>query len=103
VLNPDIIKDLSRLRSKSGKAFPIIVGFALETDHLLDNARHKLREKQLDLIVGNTPEAIDADKTKAFVLESNGRLTRWPPLKKADLAKKILGVLARYLRLEPAS
>ena len=46
--NPDILKQLGRL--KQGQ---FLVGFAAETDHLLQNAGKKLKEKNLDLMVAN--------------------------------------------------
>lgn len=51
--NPDILKDVSRMIAKPSRKRPILVGFALETEGLLRNARKKLKEKGLDLIIGN--------------------------------------------------
>ena len=50
VPNPDIAADLGLCK----RADQWLVGFALETDHALDNARGKLRRKHLDLIVLNS-------------------------------------------------
>ncbi|MFH1406418.1 MAG: phosphopantothenoylcysteine decarboxylase [Candidatus Omnitrophota bacterium] len=48
VKNPDILKELGK--TKDGK---ILVGFALETEDLLKNAKEKLVRKHADIIVGN--------------------------------------------------
>src|SRR5262249_24295949 len=45
---PDVLKMLSSLKSKQ-----VIIGFAAETEDLLKNARAKLKQKKLDLIVAN--------------------------------------------------
>ncbi|MEM7235825.1 MAG: phosphopantothenoylcysteine decarboxylase, partial [Planctomycetota bacterium] len=55
VPNPDVLKSLGYFKQSR-----IHVGFALETESLIDNARRKLEEKNLDWIVANSPDAIDA-------------------------------------------
>lgn len=47
----DILADISKSKRKG----QVVVGFALETDHGLANARKKLKEKNLDMVVLNTP------------------------------------------------
>src|SRR5208337_2124026 len=51
--NADILADLGSLRQASGNRSPLLIGFAAETDHLLENARAKLTKKQVDAIVLN--------------------------------------------------
>ena len=51
--NPDILADLGSLRHATGKRSPMLIGFAAETDNLLENARAKLEKKQVDAIVLN--------------------------------------------------
>ena len=46
--NPDIIGELGKVKEER-----IIVGFAAETENIFDNAREKLKKKNLDLIVAN--------------------------------------------------
>ena len=45
VKTPDILKNLGEQKKKK----QVLVGFALETDHELENAEKKLRDKNLDL------------------------------------------------------
>jgi len=49
VKNPDILKEISVLKSKNQK----IIGFCAESENLLQNAEKKLSEKKLDFIVAN--------------------------------------------------
>ena len=49
VENPDVSKAVGEIK-KPGQ---ILVGFAAETDHVLDNAKAKLKKKNLDMIVAN--------------------------------------------------
>jgi phosphopantothenoylcysteine decarboxylase / phosphopantothenate---cysteine ligase len=52
-LNPDILAGLGAWRREQGRDRPILVGFAAETQELLENARHKLTSKGCDLVVAN--------------------------------------------------
>jgi len=48
VRNPDILKEISKLKTNQ-----IIVGFAAESENLINNAKKKIQDKKLDLIVAN--------------------------------------------------
>ena len=50
VENPDILATISKLKDKRP---PLVIGFAAETEHLLDNAKAKLERKGCDWIVAN--------------------------------------------------
>lgn len=70
-----------------------VVGFSLETENHLEYGRNKLTDKGLDLIIVNTPEALGASESKAWLIAANhtqdlGRIL------KEDLADIILD---RYL------
>lgn len=83
---------LAGLRSRKGKK--VIVGFAAETEALLENARKKLSGKGLDLIVANdvTQEGagFDVDTNIAQLIDSKGRIVPLPKMLKEDLARYIL-------------
>jgi phosphopantothenoylcysteine decarboxylase/phosphopantothenate--cysteine ligase len=87
--NPDILAELGRL---SGER--LLVGFAAETDDLLKNARLKLTEKNLDLIVANdvTREGagFDVDTNIVRLLYRDGRDEEFPQLSKDDVAGLLL-------------
>lgn len=65
VPNPDILGTLARERKGP---FPRLAGFALESTNLLSNAKKKMRDKKLDLIVANSPSALGATTTRAWIL-----------------------------------
>ena len=50
VENPDILATIAKLRDKRP---PLVIGFAAETEHLIDNAKAKLARKGCDWIVAN--------------------------------------------------
>ncbi len=68
----------------------IIVGFALEDKNLFHNAENKLKEKNLDMIIANTPSSIGSDKTTVHIKTHK---SEWLTLKnktKAAIANKII-------------
>ncbi len=56
-------------RNKQGR---IVVGFALEDQSLRERAEQKLREKNLDVIVANSPAAIGADSSTVHIKTADG-------------------------------
>ena len=86
VPNPDILATLARERKGP---FPRLAGFALESANLLSNAKKKMLEKKLDLIVANSPSALGASTTRAWILRSGHAAEKFHGDKKI-LADKIL-------------
>jgi len=77
-------------RSKSGR---IVVGFAAETENVLDNARKKLLEKNADLIVSNDVSRADAGfdvDTNRVALVTRAQVEELPVLSKREAADRIL-------------
>ena len=67
VKNPDILKTLSDKKTKS----QIVIGFCAETENLLENAKHKLRNKGCNMIVANDVsegKVFGKDKTAGFIV-----------------------------------
>ena len=80
----------------------VTVGFALETDHLLESARAKLADKQLDLIVANSAGEADAgfgaDTNRVTLLAPDGSADAIPLMPKTSLADVILDRVEAILR-----
>jgi phosphopantothenoylcysteine decarboxylase/phosphopantothenate--cysteine ligase len=73
--NPDILQEINAQRERTG--WPrVVVGFAAESDDLLNNAKAKLEKKGLDLIVANDITAPDAgfgtDSNRVIILDTSG-------------------------------
>jgi len=85
----DILKGLS-----SKKKGQILVGFAAETEDLIPNAKLKLKDKGLDLIVANnvTQEGagFDVETNIVQLIDREGRTTALPRMLKTELARCIL-------------
>jgi len=88
VPNPDILQEASRI-----KTHQIIVGFSAETEELHENARKKLKQKELDLIVANDttqPGAgFEADTNIVSLLDAWGGVDDLPKLSKEEVARRI--------------
>ena len=97
--NPDILREAGRRKGSR-----TLVGFAAETEDLVQNARRKLEEKNLDLIVANdvsVPGAGFAVKTNIVkILERSGKIDELPIMTKEELADRILD---RIIRLRKPS
>ena len=82
------------------------VGFAAESERLLEHARGKLERKRLDLIVANDitlpGSGFAADDNKAVLIGRDGLLVDLPSMPKRELADALLDQLAA-LRARPAS
>jgi phosphopantothenoylcysteine synthetase/decarboxylase len=94
-LKPTI--DILKWAGKNKKRGQVVVGFALEDKNLQKNAEKKLKEKNLDMIIANTPSAIGAKDSTVYIKQKN---QGWLSLQKADksfIAKKIISLLCRGL------
>jgi phosphopantothenoylcysteine decarboxylase/phosphopantothenate--cysteine ligase len=73
---------------------PVRVGFAAETENLVDNARKKLDAKGLDLVVANAvggeESPFGAETNAATLLSASGEIEEFPRLSKRELADRIL-------------
>jgi phosphopantothenoylcysteine decarboxylase/phosphopantothenate--cysteine ligase len=91
--NPDILAELGR--RKSGQ---LLVGFAAETEDLLENARRKMEEKNLDLIVANDVtrpgSGFEVDTNAATILDRRGAVHSLEPMTKERLADRICDFIA---------
>ncbi len=84
---PDILAQVAKVR----RADQVIVGFAAETEDLLENARDKLQRKRLDLIVANDARlAMGAGTNQVTVLGADGSVEALPLLSKDEVAERIL-------------
>ena len=91
--NADILADLGSLRHASGKRVPLLIGFAAETENLLENARKKLTAKRVDAIVLNDVSRSDigfnSDKNEVTIVTPSETIAV-PEADKLEIAQKIL-------------
>ena len=99
--NPDI---LATIAHRNAGRPELVVGFAAETQNVIDNAKAKLARKGCDLIVANdvSPESgvMGGDRNAVHLVSAAGVET-WPILSKTEVAEKLMAHLARMIAAQP--
>jgi phosphopantothenoylcysteine decarboxylase/phosphopantothenate--cysteine ligase len=93
--NPDILATIAR--RNEGRP-PLMVGFAAETEHVIEHAKQKLAKKGCDLIVANDVSAesgvMGGDRNTVHLVTAAGVET-WPTLSKTDVARRLVERLGK--------
>ena len=96
IRNQDILKALGRKKNRQ-----FLIGFAAETDELRENAKKKLKEKNLDILVGNLigpPDAgFESDNNTVSLFYRNGTVESWPAMSKDTVAHALLDRVVRMM------
>ncbi len=82
--NIDILKSLKKYKKI------IKIGFALETNNMKNNALKKLKEKNLDFIILNSPDNLSSDNGSVEVISKNGKTKKIKNKNKEDIAIEAL-------------
>ena len=89
-LNPDILATIAKPGPKRPR---LVVGFAAETENLIENATAKRRSKGADWIVANDvwpgTGAMGGDNTQVHLVTATG-VEDWPPLSKDETASRLM-------------
>lgn len=95
--NPDILAELG-----ANKGNRIVVGFAAETNDLIEHATEKLQKKNLDMIVANditqTGIGFASDDNEVTIIDSAGRTRHVPRLPKDEIASIILDSIKKVIK-----
>jgi len=95
--NPDILRAIAT-RKKNRPL--IVVGFAAETEKIVEHAREKLAKKSCDMIVANDVSAatgvFGGDRNKVHIVTPQGVET-WPEMSKREVAQRLMDRLAESL------
>ena len=91
--NPDILASVAALANK-----PYCVGFAAESDNLLEFGRAKREKKGIPLLVGNIgPSTFGSDRNELVLFDQHGH-TAMPAADKLHLARQLISEIASRLR-----
>jgi phosphopantothenoylcysteine decarboxylase/phosphopantothenate--cysteine ligase len=97
--NPDILATISHLREQRP---PLVIGFAAETEHLIDNAKAKLTRKGCDWIVANDVSpatgVMGGDRNTVHLLRRRGteiNVDSWPVMTKEQVAAELIAQVAK--------
>lgn len=97
VENPDILATIAAL--KQGRP-PLVVGFAAETEKVVEHARAKLARKGCDLIVANdvSPEqGVFGGDANTVHLIGPDSIETWPKMPKSEVAVRLVAALAERI------
>lgn len=96
--NKDIAQEIGKIKNNK-----ILVGFAAETNDLIENASLKIKKKNLDFIVANdlTKEGagFGVDTNIVKIIDKEGNITEYPKMKKEEVANIILNKIKELLRV----
>ncbi len=82
--------DILKWAGRHKRAGQFVVGFALEDRNLRANAEKKLRDKHLDMIVANAPDAINAEASTVHIKTPDSEWIEWPAARKHVTARRII-------------
>jgi phosphopantothenoylcysteine decarboxylase/phosphopantothenate--cysteine ligase len=86
---PDILAELGQ---KKGDR--LLVGFAAETENLLEEARRKMNAKKCDMLVANLVTAtglgFESDRNEVDIISRSGQIVHAGPAEKSEIAERIL-------------
>ncbi|MDU1910657.1 bifunctional phosphopantothenoylcysteine decarboxylase/phosphopantothenate--cysteine ligase CoaBC [Fusobacterium sp.] len=83
--NPDILFEMGKLKKKQ-----FLIGFAAETENIIENALGKLKRKNLDMIVANNAVNMQKKTNEIFIIKKDEDMKEIPEKEKSQLAYDIL-------------
>jgi len=89
--------DILEWAGQHKKKGQIVVGFALEDKNLRANAEKKLKEKNLDMIIANTPAAIGAEKLTIHIKTAGSGWSKIGNATKTAIAKRIIAEVEKFI------
>ena len=96
VKTSDVLETLGKQKAKQ-----ILVGFALETNNLIEYAQEKIKKKNLDFIVANSAteqgSGFGFDTNKITIIDQHNKITNFELKSKQEVAKDIVTFALNYL------
>lgn len=94
--NPDILKTISNHKTKRPS---LVIGFAAETEKVVEYAKNKLTTKGCDWIIANdiSTDVMGGDRNQVHLITGNSEVS-WPNMKKTDVALRLAGEIENYFK-----
>ena len=86
---PDILNWASSHRKRN----QVVIGFALEDKNIRANAERKMRDKNLDMIIANTPLAIGSERCEVFVKMAGENWIKIARAPKRTVARRLIRMI----------
>ena len=97
--NVDILFEMGKIKSPG----QILVGFALETNNLIEYAKAKIEKKNLDFIVANYADAFGSETNSVTLIDRDSNIEELGKTTKAEIAKSIYEKTIRVKQYETES
>jgi phosphopantothenoylcysteine decarboxylase / phosphopantothenate---cysteine ligase len=95
VENPDILQTITKSKNRP----QLVVGFAAETEKVIEHAQIKLEKKACDLIIANdVSEGVFGTNKNTVHLVSKSSVETWPELSKSEVASRLMTHIAGMLK-----
>ena len=92
--NPDILKTLSGAKNRPS----LVIGFAAETNDVIDHAKAKLKRKGCDWIIANDVSGdVMGGDSNAMIVVTSDSVTSWPKLSKSASADKLARAIVEHM------
>lgn len=96
--NPDILRTIAKHQTSRP---PLVIGFAAETENVVDYAKRKLAAKGCDWIVANDVSehsgVMGGDENEVHLVSGDG-VERWPPMPKVKVAELLMQRAVEFLQ-----
>jgi phosphopantothenoylcysteine decarboxylase / phosphopantothenate---cysteine ligase len=89
----DILAEMGKRKNKQ-----CLVGFALETDNLVEYATKKLKEKNLELIVANEVSGLGSDSNRVTIIDKHNKISKFELKSKREAAADIVSCIIKFLK-----
>jgi phosphopantothenoylcysteine decarboxylase/phosphopantothenate--cysteine ligase len=90
-------QDILKWAGTHKKQNQVVVGFALEDRNIKAGAEHKMREKNLDMIIANTPAAIGSERCEAWVKKAGEKWRGFSEMSKKQVSRKLIRLIEQSI------
>ncbi|MDX2174555.1 MAG: bifunctional phosphopantothenoylcysteine decarboxylase/phosphopantothenate--cysteine ligase CoaBC [Bacteroidota bacterium] len=97
IKTPDVLAELGKLKTKQ-----CLIGFALETENLIEYAKSKLLNKNLDIIIANSAteknNVFGSDNNKITIIDKHNKITNFELNTKTKIAIEIVNYVLDFIK-----
>ena len=93
-------QDILKWAGTHKKQNQVVVGFALEDRNIKSCAERKMRDKNLDMIIANTPDSIGSEHSKVWIKKAGEKWRGFPEMSKKQVAGRLIRLIEQSMRGE---
>ncbi|MGB7583054.1 MAG: phosphopantothenoylcysteine decarboxylase [Sedimentisphaerales bacterium] len=93
-------QDILKWAGTHKKQNQVVVGFALEDRNIKAGAERKMRDKNLDMIIANTPAAIGNERCEVWTKKAGQEWCRFADAPKKHVANRLIRLIEKSMRVD---